>query len=125
MAHYAFLDENNVVVQIIYGKDEDDGSGINWEEHYGEVQGMVCKRTSYNTLGGVHRNGKEPFRMNPAVLGGTYDPVRDAFIEPKPYPSWTLNEQTCRWDAPVPMPVDDNKYLWNEENQVWDVVSPT
>ena len=81
----------------------------------------VFKQTSYNTYGGEHKLGGTPFRKNYATVGGTYDPSRDAFIPPKPYPSWVLNETTCLWDAPVVKPEDDNNYIWNEETQQWDL----
>lgn len=91
MAHYAFLDENNIVTEVIVGRNEDEVvDGIsNWEEHYGEFRGQVCKRTSYNNN----------IRKNYAGIGYTYDPVRDAFIPPKPTDGeWVLNEDTCQWD---------------------------
>ena len=120
MAHYAFIDENNIVVNVIVGKDEDDGD-LDWEEHYGEVTGLTCKRTSYNTVANQHPS-KEPFRKNYAIVGGTYDESRDAFIPPKDYPSWILDEQTCRWEAPIPYPNDNQYYRWNEETLNWILV---
>lgn len=122
MAHYAFLDENNVVTEVIVGKDEGEG-GIDWEQHYGEFRGQVCKRTSYNTIGGVHVNGGTPFRKNYAGIGFTYDEQRDAFIPEKPFASWVLDEQTCQWTAPVAMPSDGGGYLWNESNQSWEAIN--
>jgi hypothetical protein len=88
-----------------------------WEGYYGK--GQLCKRTSYNTYGGVHQNGGTPFRKNYAGVGYTYDPVRDAFYAPQPFESWTLNEESCLWGAPVEMPNDGNSYLWDEETQTW------
>ena len=91
--------------------------------------GDVYKQTSYNTHGGVHSNGGTPFRKNYAGLGYTYDANRDAFIPPKPYASWVLNETTCLWNAPVAMPSDvgqgdpPKRYTWNEETRTWDLVS--
>ena len=85
----------------------------------------VWKQTSYNTKGGVHTLGGTPFRKNYAGKGYKYDSTRDAFISPKPYPSWTLNEDTCRWEAPVAYPADgsvDKRYNWNEETTSWDEV---
>jgi len=82
----------------------------------------IWKQTSYNTFAGEHKLGGTPFRKNHASVGYTYDEERDAFIPPKEYPSWTLNETTCRWDPPTPKPVDDNEYMWNEEDQTWDIV---
>jgi hypothetical protein len=118
MAHYTFLDENNIVTEVIVGKDEGEG-GIDWEVHYGEFRGQVCKRTSYNTMGGVHLKGEVPFRKNYAAIGDTYDSVRDAFIAPNPYASWTLNEDTCLWESPIPIPTDGKRYNWDEAQQQW------
>ncbi len=118
MAHYAFLDTNNIVTEVITGKDEGEG-GIDWEQHYGEFRGQTCKRTSYNTMGGVHSSGGTPYRKNYAGFGYTYDAGRDAFIPPKPFASWVLNETTCLWDAPIAMPIDDKRYSWNEEQVAW------
>ena len=80
------------------------------------------KQTSYNTRGGVHILGGTPFRKNHAGKGWKYDETRDAFIPPKPYPSWSLNETTCLWDPPVDRPTDGQRYTWNETNQTWDLV---
>jgi hypothetical protein len=80
-------------------------------------------QTSYNTRGGVHSDGGTPLRKNFAAVGGSYDAERDAFIPPQPYPSWTLNEETCIWDCPVAYPDDDNTYTWNEETQTWDEIT--
>ena len=118
MAHYALLDRNNVVVQVITGKDEDEGI-YDWELFYTQETRLQAKRTSYNTIGGVHTNGGTPFRKNYAGVGYTYDPDRDAFIPPKPYPSWVLDEQTCLWDAPVAMPTDGKMYQWDEATTSW------
>jgi len=118
MAHYAFLDANNIVTEVIVGKDEGE-SGIDWEQHYGEFRGQTCKRTSYNTYGGFHKNGGTPYRKNYAGIGYAYDATRDAFISPKPFASWSLNETSCIWEAPTPMPNDGKMYLWNEEQLVW------
>lgn len=100
MAHYAFLDENNVVTEVIVGKNEGE-DGVDWEQHYGAFRGQVCKRTSYNTCGGVHLSGGTPFRKNYAGIGYTFDPVRDAFIPPKPRDDAVLDETTCVWIVPV------------------------
>ena len=110
MAHYAFLNENNIVTEVIVGKDETDLSE-DWEQFYGAIRNQVCKRTSY------HGN----IRKNYAGIGYVYDAVRDAFIAPTPYPSWLLNEQTCQWESPTPMPTDDKRYAWNEELKEWNV----
>ena len=108
MAHYAFLDQNNVVTEVIVGKDETDTTH-DWEQYYGAIRGQVCKRTSYNGN----------YRKNYAGIGYTYDAQRDAFIPPQPYPSWTLNEDTCRWSAPVSKPTDGKMYKWNESTTSW------
>jgi hypothetical protein len=116
MAHYAFLDEHYVVTEVIVGKDE---SNYDWEAHYGQFRGQLCKRTSYNTRGGVHSEGGTPFRKNYAGIGYTYDPQRDAFIPPKPFASWVLDETTCLWAAPTPMPTDGKQYRWDEDTTSW------
>ena len=121
MAHYAFLNMQNIVTEVIVGKDETDGP-TNWEIHYGNFREQVCKRTSYNTRGGVHANGGTPFRKNYAGIGYTYDETRDAFIPPQPYDSWTLNETSCLWEAPVSYPTDGEQYEWNEETTTWDLI---
>ena len=101
MAHYALLDSKFKVVQIFVGKDENDlVDGVSdWEEYYAP-KGMTVKRTSYNTYGGEHANGGTPFRKNYASIGFSYDPVRDAFIPPRPTgdQKWVLNEDTCLWE---------------------------
>ena len=122
MAHYAFLDTNNIVTEVIVGKDEGE-DGINWEQHYGEFRGQTCKRTSYNTNGGVHTSGGTPYRKNYAGIGYTYDSGRDAFIPPQQFASWTLNETSCIWEAPTPKPTDGKIYSWNEEQLAWVEIS--
>ena len=122
MAHYAFLNMQNIVTEVIVGKDETDGP-TNWEMHYGNIREQVCKRTSYNTRGGVHSEGGTPFRKNYAGIGYTYDFARDAFIPPKPFDSWTLNENSCLWESPVAMPDDGQQYTWNEETTSWDLIT--
>lgn len=122
MAHYAILNEDDYVRQVIVGRDENDivlddnGNPIDWEVYYGGV------RTSYNTKGGVHVNGGTPLRMNYAGPGFFYDRNRDAFIPSKPFPSWVFVESTCRWKAPVDRPNDDNQYWWDEFTQSWKVI---
>jgi len=120
MAHYALLDENNIVTQVITGRDEDDlPEGItSWEDYYGAFHGQTCKRTSYNTRGNQHPNGT-PFRGNYAGIGYTYDEARDAFISPQPFPSWLLDDATVSWVPPVAYPDDDNRYFWDEDTQTW------
>lgn len=124
MGHYAFLDENNIVTEVISGRDENESvAGItDWEAHYASVRGQVCKRTSYNTFGGVHNNGGTPFRKNYAGIGYQYNEERDAFIAPKPFSSWTLNEETCLWVAPTSMPTDGKIYRWVEEDLNWQEI---
>ena len=142
MAHYAILDENNYVINSHIGKDENDiildekGESIDWEKYYNG------KRTSYNTRGGIHyetgtmipsEDQTKSFRKNFAGIGFYYDSVRDAFIPPKPYSSWTLNEDTCLWDPPIPYPNTTNipiqyqmynTYIWNEINYYWELKTP-
>ena len=125
MAHFAKLDENNVVVFVTVGRDEDNGL----EAELSARTGDVYKQTSYNTHGGVHSLGGTPFRKNYAGLGYIYDADRDAFIPSKPYASWVLNETTCLWDSPVAYPTDvgtpeaPKRYTWNEETRTWDLVA--
>ena len=113
MAHFAQI-EDGIVTNVIVAEQDfintlTDPS--NWV------------KTSYNTHGGVHSNGETPLRKNYAGVGYTYDTTRDAFIAPKPYPSWTLVEATCIWEAPVAYPDDDKLYNWNEETTSWDLVT--
>lgn len=126
MAHYALLDENNVVINVITGVDETitqtdlDGTEVGgsteaWETFYATrpwLNAVDCKRTSFNAL----VNG---YRKNYAVIGGTYDPERDAFIPFKDYPSWVLDETTCTWKPPFPEPTDGGPWFWNEETISW------
>lgn len=120
MAHYAFLNENNVVTEVIVGIDETELiEGLEPEIWYGNFRGQTCKRTSYNTQGGVHSYGGTPFRKNYAGIGYTYDEIRDAFISPKPYNSWILNEETCIYEAPIPYPNYDEVYIWDEDTLSW------
>jgi len=118
MAHYALLDQNNVVTKVIVGRDETDGP-TNWEIYYTNMFSQTAKRTSYNTIAGIHNLGGTPFRKNFAGIGYTYDETRDAFIPPKPYDSWVLNETSCVYEAPVAMPDDGNDYAWDEDNEQW------
>jgi hypothetical protein len=108
MAHYALLDENNIVVNVITGRDENDvvDDIVDWEQHYSEVTGFNCKRTSYNTYANEHKENKTPFRKNYAMIGGSYDEENDDFIPPKIFPSWTLNEETFLWEPPYKAPKD-------------------
>jgi len=115
MAHYAFINDDNLVVEVITGVDETETvNGItgtdSWEQFYASQRpGLTCRRTSYNSR----------IRFNYAGIGYSYDAARDAFIPPKPYPSWVLNDSTCLWDAPVPYPTDGQDYDWNEDDQTW------
>jgi hypothetical protein len=113
MAHYAFLDENNVVTEVITGINETELiEGLDPETWYGNFRGQVCKRTSYNGN----------YRINFAGIDYTYDKERDAFIPPKRYESWVLDEETCRWNPPVPAPEDGLFYSWNEETTSWELI---
>lgn len=117
MSHFAHVDEQNVVTQVIVAEQDFINSGA-----VGDPARWI--QTSYNTHGGVHAMGGTPLRKNYAGIGYSYDSGRDAFIPPKPFASWTLDEATCLWTAPVPMPTDGQLYVWNETNQAWDVVTP-
>lgn len=116
MAHYAFLDDNNIVTEVIVGRHEyETVDGISdWETYYGGLRNQRCVRTSYS--GNI--------RKNYAGIGFFYDEARDAFIGPQPYPSWTLNEDTCQWDAPVSMPDDGGFYIWDEDTTSWVQIVP-
>lgn len=112
MAHFAKI-ENDIVTEVIVAEQD-------YIDTLEDASQWV--QTSYNTKGGVHVLGGEPLRKNYASIGYTYDSERDAFIAPKPYPSWILDEETCIWNAPVPEPARENVYSWNEQNQEWDLV---
>lgn len=127
MAHFAKLDQNNIVIFVTKGRDEDEHA----EQQLSERTGDVYKRTSYNTRGGVHydpatgepsADQSKAFRKNYAGLGYTYDSERDAFIPPKPFTSWVLNEDSCLWEAPVPYPDDGEMYRWDEDTTSWLLV---
>lgn len=117
MAHYAFLDDANIVTEVIVGRDENEVVEAigDWEAYYGEFRGQVCKRTSYNGN----------YRKNYAGIGFRYDETLDAFIPPQPFPSWLLDETTALWGAPVPYPTDDLMYGWNEELGDWEAATFT
>lgn len=124
MAHFAYL-ENNIVIQVITA-DEDFLSSLSDQEREN------WKQTSYNTCGNVHydpdtnqpsQDQSKAFRKNYAGIGFSYDPVRDAFYAPQPYPSWTLNEDSCLWEAPVAYPNDGNLYTWNEAQLQWEPIN--
>ena len=125
MSHFAKLDENNVVVFVTAGRQEDDGK----ENELSARTGDNYKQTSYNTRGGVHYDPQtnEPsedqskaFRKNYAGIGYTYDAQRDAFIPSQPFESWLLDETSCLWCAPVSCPDNDGPYQWNEAQQKWE-----
>jgi hypothetical protein len=112
MAHFAQLDENNIVRQVLVIEQDVINTGL-----FGEPSSFI--QTSYNTHGGVHTLGGTPLRKNYAGIGYTYDSVRDAFIPPKAFNSWLLNEDTCLWEAPTPRPTDGKLYDWNEDTLSW------
>lgn len=120
MAHFAELGENNTVLRVIVvdNKDTSDENGQEVEAigaaFCRNLLGGTWKQTSYNAN----------FRKNYAGFGFTYDSERDAFIPPRPFASWTLNETTCQWESPVPMPNDGNQYTWNENTTSWDQFNP-
>lgn len=120
MANYAYLDNNNVVVSIIYGKDENT-DGIDWEEYYSTPINKA-KRTSWNTKEGQHSEGKTPFRKNFGEIGYTFredlNVPEGAFVGPKPYESWILDEDRCVYVPPVQKP--EGNYIWNETNKSWE-----
>lgn len=123
MAHWAEVDENGVVLRVTVGNDTDPGEGYDWLI---ENLGGVWIKTSYNTRGGVHYTDGEPskdqtkaLRKNYAGIGFTYDEQRDAFIPPKPFESWVLNEETCLWEALLPYPEDGGVYNWDEDAGDW------
>jgi hypothetical protein len=127
MSHFAKLNENNIVIFVSAGRQEDDGRELELSEQTGDTY----KQTSYNTIGGVYLDPetREPaadqskaFRKNYAGLGYTYDETRDAFIPPKTFDSWILNEETCLWQPPVPYPTDGAAYIWNEQTVNWDLI---
>ena len=122
MAHFAEIDQNNIVTRVLVVDNSEENNGqLFLAESLG--LGGTWIKTSYNTLGGVHANGGTPLRKNYAGVGYSYDSSRDAFIPPKPYASWILNEDTCLWDAPTPMPVQEGKiFKWVEEDLNWQEI---
>jgi hypothetical protein len=128
MASFAKIGLNGKVIEVqsVVNEVLHDSNGVEQEnigiDFLTKLTGWsIWKQTSYNTRGGVHKLGGTPFRKNHASIGMTYDEDRDAFISPKPFNSWTLNETTCLWDPPVVKPDDGQRYNWNEENQTWDL----
>ena len=129
MASFAKIGLNNKVIEVLSVVNEVlyDSNGIEQEvngiDFLTKLTGYpVWKQTSYNTHGGVHNNNGTPLRKNHAGIGYTYDETRDAFIPPKPFNSWILNESTCNWEAPVAYPIDGKRYNWNEINKNWDLI---
>lgn len=115
MAHFAQIDENNIVTRVLVAEQDFIDSGA-----VGNPSNWV--QTSYNTFGGQHRLGGIPLRKNFAGIGFTYDADRDAFISPKPFNSWVLNDDTCLWEAPITYPNDGESYVWNEEIVNWEQI---
>jgi hypothetical protein len=129
MASFAKIGLNNKVIEVLSVVNEvlHDSNGIEQEsigiDFLTKLTGWaIWKQTSYNTHGGVHKLGGTPLRKNHAGIGMTYDEDRDAFIPPKPFKSWILNEHTCLWNAPVAKPNDEKSYNWNEQTLSWDLV---
>ena len=124
MAHFAKIGKGSKVEEVLVVSNDvatTEQAGVDFLNNlYGTND--IWKQTSYNTRGGVHLTDGTPFRKNFAGVGFKYDQTRDAFIEPKPYNSWILNETTCQWEAPVVKPDDGQQYTWNETNQTWDLV---
>ena len=119
MSHFAQIDGNNIVTQVIVIEQDVVDTGL-----FGDPNSWI--QTSYNTSGGIHLLGGTPLRKNYAGIGYTYDSTRDAFIPPKPFNSWTLNEETCLYEAPTPMPNDGKIYNWDEETTSWiEITSST
>jgi hypothetical protein len=128
MASFAKIGLNNKVIEVlsVHNNELLDSNEVEQEvngiDFLTKLTGWaIWKQTSYNTIGGVHNNGGTPLRKNHAGIGYTYDEDRDAFIPPKPFNSWILNEDTCLWEAPVSYPTDGQKYEWNEDTQQWDL----
>lgn len=125
ISHFAEIDENNIVTRVLVVGDDQENRG---QEFLANDLGLggTWKKTSYNTVAGTHTNGGTPYRYNYAGIGYTFDETKGtdgAFIPPKPFESWVLNETTCNWDAPTSMPTDGKFYVWNESTVSWDEVS--
>lgn len=118
MSHFAEIDGEGTVLRVLVVADDKESRG---QEFLADDLGLggTWKKTSYNTVGGVHSNGGTPFRKNFAGIGYKYDAEKDAFIPPKPFTSWILDEETCLWNAPTPMPTDDKMYVWDEPTTSW------
>tara|TARA_R110000744_G_C19034040_1_gene525832 strand:- start:78 stop:470 length:393 start_codon:yes stop_codon:yes gene_type:complete len=130
MAHFAKLDQDNIVttINVVHDNEllvdgaENEQKGINFLNTFFNTSDN-WKQTSYNTFKGVHKLGGTPFRKNYAGIGDTYNEDKDAFIPPQPYSSWTLNNDTCQWEAPVAYPDDDKDYKWNEAITNWEEIT--
>ena len=116
ISHWAELDQNNIVTRVLVGSNQDPDEGYQWLI---DNLGGTWVKTSYNTQGGVHTAGGTPLRKNYAGIGYSYDSQRDAFIPPKPFASWNLNEDSCLWEAPVAYPSDGKFYRWDEDTTNW------
>jgi len=124
MAHFAKIGKGNIVEKVVVVHNNvatTEQDGVDFLNNLYKSRD-VWKQTSYNTKGGIHKLGGTPFRKNFANTGYKYDQTRDAFIPPKPYQSWILNETTCLWNAPVIKPDDGQDYIWNETIQNWELV---
>ena len=137
MAHFAKLGKGNIIERVEVVSNDiatTEQAGVDFLRNLYNDQNGQWFQTSYNTFGGVHKLGGTPFRKNFAGIGYKYDQTKDAFIPPKLYPSWTLNETTCQWEAPIEKPLTYNQgrtdedgntvadiYVWNETNQTWDL----
>ena len=123
MAHFAKLGKGNIIEKVNVVSNDiatSEQAGVDFLNNLYNTRD-VWKQTSYNTREGVHSLGGTTFRKNYAGIGYYYDQTRDAFIPPKPFNSWILNETTCQWEAPVALPDTENRYNWNEEKQQWDL----
>jgi hypothetical protein len=123
MAHFAKLGPGDVVERVEVVSNDiatTEQAGVDFLNNLYNTRD-VWKQTSFNTKSGVHKLGGTPFRKNYAGIGHQYDQTRDAFYSPKPFDSWTLNETTCQWEAPVLKPDDGNLYNWNETTKQWDL----
>ena len=116
MGHYAKI-ENGIVTQV--NVVEEEYFNTNLDRYTGQ-----WVQTSYNTVGGIHRLGGTPLRKNYAGVGYIYDEIRDVFYAPQPFSSWTLNEETCIWEAPIPYPTDGLIYVWNDNKSEWELIVP-
>ena len=119
MSHWAEIDENNKVLRVLVGDNNDEDEGYQWLINN---FGGTWIKTSYNTVGGVHLLGGIPLRKNYAGIGYIYDKNRDSFYAPQPFPSWVLDENSCVWKAPIPIPTDSKIYKWVEADLNWQVV---